>query len=113
MLLGIQVLGILFALGLIYLVFLNYKRREFSKAEFLAWLFFWAVFIAITLFPRVLDKFTKTMSITRVMDLLTVLGLLFVTVLAFHNYVTVKKNANKLETVVRKIALAKAEEKKQ
>ena len=48
MLLAIQIVGILFALFMIYYAYLTYKRKEFKIKEFLVWAIFWLIFMIIT-----------------------------------------------------------------
>ena len=112
MLLGIQIIGLLFAIGIMYFTFLHYKRKEFSKPELMFWLLIWVLFGFVTLFPGSLDFIVESLSISRTMDFFTVLGFLFLTALTIQNYLIVKKNNKKLENLVRKIAFNSAEKKK-
>lgn len=109
MLLGVQILGILFALWLLYLSFLHYKRNEFNTTEFSFWVLLWVLFGFVTIFPNSLEFAVDTLSLARKMDLFTIIGFLFLTALTFYNYTTVKKSKNKLENVVRKLAIDNVE----
>ena len=44
MVFGIQVIGIVFSIGLLYFTFLNYKRNEMNSAEFVFWEALWLLF---------------------------------------------------------------------
>ena len=103
--LGIQILGILFGFFMMYYTFLQYKRKEFTIKEYSFWFLFWAGFVAVTLFPQLLDPVLSTLSIARALDFFIIAGFLFVTFVIFYTYTIVRKNQRKLEEVVRKTAL--------
>lgn len=105
--LGIQILGILFGFFMMYYTFLQYKRREFAIKEYSFWFAFWAAFVAITLFPQVLDPIIATLNIGRTLDLFIIGGFLFIIFVVFYTYTIVRKNQRKLEEVVRKTAMKK------
>lgn len=108
MILGIQILGVLFALFMIYLTFLHQKRKEFSLQEYLFWMFIWIVFLFLVIFPTSLDFFVKgVLNLRRRMDFFIIAGFIFVIGVVFHIYITVRKTKNKVEKMVRKIAVEK------
>lgn len=105
MVLGIQILGIVFGIFLIYFTFLNYKRKEFSKAELVIWAIVWVMFIYLTLLPNSLDFVAEKLNLVRTMDFLTILGFMFLISFTFYNYQLNIHNRRKLERVVRAVAL--------
>lgn len=105
--LGIQIIGILFGFFMLYYTFLHYKRKEFTVREYGFWAVFWAFFVAITLFPQVLDPVLSTLNIGRTLDLFIIAGFLFLTFVTIYTYSVVRKNQQKLEKVVREIAINK------
>ena len=107
MVLGIQLFGVLFALFMIYINFLNYKRKEFTIKEHMSWLFLWAGFIVVAVFPEVLDPIVKRFKFARTLDLLIVVSFIFVIGSIFYTYTIVRKNQKKIEELVRKIAFEK------
>ena len=107
MIIGIQIVGVLFGLFMIYLTFLHQKRKEFSAKEYFFWIFSWTIFIIIAIFPNALAPFVKGLRLGRIMDLLTIFGFLFVIAILFYNYLTLKKTNKKVENIVRKIAFDK------
>ncbi len=109
MLLGVQILGVLFGLFMIYIVFLSYKRKEFKLAEVIFWSALWVFFILVTIFPTSLDFIVKTLSLQRPLDFLIIIGFLFLIILTFHNYLFMKKTNKKIEKLVSKLAIKKAE----
>ena len=104
MILGVQILGVLFAIFMIYITFLHQKRNEFNAKEYLFWITSWALLLVITIFPKILTPFVSGLQLHRTMDLLTILGFLCVIGLLFNNYTQIKKTDKKIEKVVRKVA---------
>ena len=107
MVLGIQIAGFLFGLFIIYLTFLNYKRKEFTAKEFIFWIFLWVIFIILTLFPFLLDPIVKSFGFFRALDVLIVSGFLFLIAAVFYTYTVVRRTQRQIEKVVREIAMRK------
>jgi len=107
MALGIQIIGILFGLFMIYYTFLNYKRKEFTLKEFSLWSVFWILFMFIAAFPYYLDPIVKTFGFLRALDLLVICGFLFLSTAIFYTYTVVRKNQKQMEKLVREIAIKK------
>ncbi len=105
--LGIQILGILFGLFMIYYVFLHYKRKELTIKEYLFWIVLWVMFIILTLFPSLLQPLLEPIGFARTMDLFIVVGFMFLFGSLFYVYLLVRSNQKKLEEIVRKIAFEK------
>ncbi len=109
--LGIQILGALFGLVMIYFSFLYYKRNEYNTPTFVFWAVLWVVFIFVSVSPEFLDPLVTRLKVLRTMDLLVILGLMFATGLSYYNYVVVKRNECRVEKIVRTIALKKNKRK--
>jgi len=105
MILGVQILGILFGLFMAYLSFLHYKRREFKKKQFLFWEIIWIGFILIVIFPKITSGIIYELGIARTLDFLTILGFMFIIFLSFYNYAALNKFKRKLEEKIREDAL--------
>lgn len=105
MVLGVQIAGILFGLFMLYYTFLQYKRKEFTTKEHYTWSFLWILFIATTLFHKILiDPLIKPIGFVRTMDFFIVIGFLFIISIMFYTYTLVRKNQKKVEKIVRDIA---------
>ncbi len=109
MILGIQILGILFAVGILYFTFVHYKKKEFTRIEFLFWSVLWVAFVYLVLFPNSLDFIVVTLQLVRTMDFFTITGFMFLIVLTFYNYIINVQNRRKLERVVRAVAIERVE----
>ena len=107
-LLGIKILGILFGLAMLYMTFLNLRRKEFSTEESGFWFLVWTAFIFISIIPTSLDFIVKdVLNINRRLDFFIIIGFMFMIGIVFHNYTVTRKTQNKVEKLVRKIALDK------
>jgi len=104
----IQLLGIMFGIGMMYFTFVKYKRKELSKKEVLIWLAGWVLMIMVAVKPSLLDFISGRLNFYRRLDFFVVLGFFALLGLGFFNYSTVKKLEKKLEKYVRKEALETA-----
>ncbi len=105
MVLGIQILGLLFGIFMMYLTFLHYKRNEFTAKSFGVWTLLWALFIVAALFPDLLDYFVYKGGFIRTLDFFMVLGFMLLIGAVFLNYSLLRKTQRKVEELVRKNAL--------
>src|SRR3989344_4933006 len=105
MVLGIQIGGVLFGLFMIYYSFLNYKKKSFGAKEFLFWILVWVGFMAISIFPNVLDPITKSINLARTFDLLIIGGFILIMGVLFYMYSIAKRNLRQIESIVRTLAM--------
>ena len=108
-LLGVQILGVLFALFMLYLTFMHQKRKDFSSKEYTIWAVIWVGAIIATLFPSILEPFTKALRLTRNMDLIIIVGFIFLIGVTFTNYLALRKTQKRVELLVRRMALEEEE----
>ena len=112
MIMGLQIIAVIFALFMIYFALVNYKRKEINKTEMLVWLVIWLAVILIVIFPDMLRRFSSTFLITRLFDLLIVGGFILIIAMTAKTYVTTRRLEKKLEDFVRKEALKDVKKKK-
>lgn len=105
MITGLQLVAIVFALIMIYLAYLNYRRREIGKIEFISWWTIWVGATIIIIFPGLLQGFASTFFITRVFDFMVIGGFILVITLAYKAYIKSKSLERKIEGLVREKAL--------
>lgn len=106
MITGIQILGLLFGLFMLYLSFLYYKRKELRGMEWAFWSLLWLVFIGLAMLPNSLNFIVKdVLKMQRPLDFLIILGFMFLIGTSFYNYHVARKTQEKVEEIVRKIAL--------
>lgn len=107
MIIGIQIIGLLFSFSMIYFAILAFKRGELTKVEIYSWSVLWAFAIVGIIFPEIFRKFSMTFLVTRVFDMMVVGGFLVVITLVSISYLRVRRNEKKLEELVRKLSLKK------
>jgi len=112
MIVGIQAVGILFALVMMYLTFLYYKRSNYSTRSFVLWICIWAAFVILTVFPQTLYGLMEELSIQRTVDLFIIGGFMLFAVIIFYLFSTIKYLEARIEQVVRKVALENPKRKK-
>jgi hypothetical protein len=105
MIIGLQIIALLFAFCMIYFAVLHYKRREINGMEILSWLIMWVLAIVVIIFPELLKSFAGTFLVTRVFDLMVIAGFILVISMVANAYVRTKKLEKRLEDLVRKEAL--------
>lgn len=111
MILGVQMVGVFFGLFILYISFLHYKRQEFTGREYGFWSFFSVIFILMSLFPTILDPVIETLDIARKMDLLIMLGFIFLIGTTFYIYSLVRRTQKNVEDIVKEIAFKRAKKK--
>ena len=100
--LGVQIIAVLFAIFMLYVAFLNWKRKDINGKEIFFWGILWLGFIVITLFPDVLQNVTKKLFFTRVMDFLMVIAFMILAFIGFQNHVSNRRMERKIEELIRK-----------
>ena len=110
MVLGIQVFGIVFGIFILYMSFLQWKKREFTLNEWLFWSVFALAFSGISLFPEAINPITAALKLERKLDLFIILGFMFLIAATFYSYRIVRKTQKGLEELVRQLALERAQQ---
>jgi hypothetical protein len=101
----IKLIGIAFSLFMAYCTFLNYRKKEFNRIQFLFWEAVWVCMLLVVFFTNIAAEAVKAIGFMRVMDFLTVAGFIVVILLSFHNYSSLNKIKKQLEKSVRREAL--------
>ncbi len=105
MILGLQIIALIFALIMIYFAYLHYRRGEINGIEILFWLICWIGAIVIVLFPEAFKAFSETIAISRAFDLAILGGFILIIPLVYLSYVRANKLEKKLEEYTRQEAL--------
>ena len=109
MIFGVQIIGLLFGLVMIYLTFLYYKRANYDRTGLIFWLLVWLGFIFLAMFPQTAYGVMEILKIDRTADFFYVSGFLLFSVVLFYVYTVTKKNQKQMEMIVRKIAFKEAD----
>ncbi len=101
-----QILAVLFAFFMMYVVSIHGKKRTLSVPEVSFWFSLWILFAVLSLFPSLLEGITTTLHFARVFDLLVVATLMLLSIVVFLNYFGQKEANRKLEKFVRLKAIS-------
>lgn len=101
---GIQIIGIIFALVMLYFTYVYYKRKSYSYRSLILWGLVWFGVLFLVSFPQIVYGIMGSLQIQRTADFFVMAGFVFFSVVIFHLYITVKKNNEKMEELVRNIA---------
>lgn len=110
-LIGIQIISVMFAGFMLYVVFTHYKRGNVARNEFLAWCVIWLVFIYFALWPKILDPILSRLFVTRAMDLLMIIAFMILAYLGFQNHVGIRSLQKEVEHLVRNKAFKHVQKK--
>ncbi|MDO8573435.1 MAG: DUF2304 domain-containing protein [Candidatus Daviesbacteria bacterium] len=105
MILGLQIIAVIFALIMIYFAYLHYRRGEINGLEMFFWLLAWTGAVFIALFPEIFRVFSATIAISRAFDLAMIGGFVLVIPIVYSAYIRTKRLEKKLEELIRKDAL--------
>lgn len=105
MILGFQILALIFALIMVYFSYLNFRKGNINSIEIIFWFLAWIGAIFIILFPNIINSFSNTLAISRAFDLAVIGGFVLVLPMVYLSYIRTKKIENKLEELVRNEAL--------
>lgn len=107
MILGLQIIALIFSLIMIYFAYLHYRRGDINGLEILFWLIAWGGAMLIVVFPSLFSVFSQTIAISRAFDLAVLGGFVLVIPLVYSSYIRSKRIEKKLEYYVRQEALQK------
>lgn len=107
MIIGLQIIALLFAFSMVYFAVLHYKRGEINSTEIISWLVMWTFAVVVIIFPELLRSLASTFLVTRVFDLMVIGGFVLVISITSIAYIRTKKLEKKLEELVRREALDK------
>lgn len=111
MITGIQILGVIFLILMIYLTYTNYKRGNYGPKSLTLWMAVWLAGIFLVTFPSTVYGIMETLQIDRTADFFVVVGFAFFGMVIFYLYIKVRENTEKMEKLVRKLAIEKKKKK--
>lgn len=103
---GIQIIGIIFALAMFYMTFLNQKKNRISAKEYFFWMMVWTVFLITAIFPEIISPIARTFSM-KTLDLLVIAAILFMLGLGYYTYLDMRRTKDKVDMLVRNMAMKK------
>lgn len=108
MIIGLQIVALIFSFSMIYVAVLHFKRNEIGRTEIYSWVIMWTAAIVVIIFPELLRSFARTFLVTRVFDLMVIGGFVLVISMVSIAYLRTKRLERKLEELIRKQALGKS-----
>jgi hypothetical protein len=105
MILGLQIIALIFILIMLYFTYLHLRRGEINGLEAAFLLLAWSGAVLITIFPKIFSSFSETISVSRAFDLAVLGGFVFVIPIIYSSYIRTKRMENKFEEFIRKDAL--------
>lgn len=107
MILGLQIISLIFVLIMLYFAYLHYRRGEINGVEMLFWLISWIGAVIIIIFPEVFKMFSQTIAISRAFDLAVLGGFILIIPMVYIAYIKTKRIEKKIEKMIREDALNK------
>jgi hypothetical protein len=109
--LGIQIVGICFAVVFLYLTYINKKREELNSAESIFWMVLWVCLLIISIYPTMLNFIVKdVLNVSRTLDFFIITAFLMMFGIIYYIFINTKRTVNKVEKLVRNLALKKNKE---
>ena len=98
--LGIQIVGIVFVILMIYIIIRYGKKKILNSCECGFWIFFLSIILIVSLYPKVFTYITTLLNLNRVMDLIIFVGLIILFIFVFINYIAIKKLRKKFYDMI-------------
>ena len=111
MILGLQITSLVFAVFMIYIALINYKKKQINKIEFYIWLLIWLFTIFVIFNPERLQNFAQ-LYFARTFDMMVAGAFIVVLYMVTFSYLSVRRMEKKMEDLVRKEALNKVKKNK-
>ena len=102
---AIQILAALFAAAMMYQAFLNYKRGDLGVRGVIMWMLVWGGLAVAALLPGLFQRVASVAHVARLLDLVTILGLLFLGSATYYLYLSSRRLEKMLVELVRAEAL--------
>lgn len=102
---SIQVVAGVFAVGMMYQAYLHFRRHDLGVGGFALWSTLWVGLLAVTLAPGFFQNFISVAHVARLLDLVTIIGLLVFTGISYQLYIKIRGMQRTITTLVRQIAL--------
>lgn len=102
---GIQIVGLLVALGAIAFVIMARRRGRLDARSFLFWVLFWVFFVILDLYPSVVAYVAPVLALESNMYVLTAGSVLTLFVLVFVLYSFLSDLNQKVTKLVREQAI--------
>ena len=103
----LQVVLLFFALFMLYVLYIHWKKKHVSNLFFCVWVVLWVAFSIIDIYPEVLRGYLSEFYIVRVLDLCMIFSFMVLSYITIENNIVIKNLNNKIEALVREMAKEK------
>ncbi|MCD8484191.1 DUF2304 domain-containing protein [Candidatus Woesebacteria bacterium] len=104
-----QVAMAFFAVGMLYVLRIHYRKQHLGSLEFGSWVAVWSGFILLALMPSLLQGVADALHIGRVFDLLVIIAFVIVTSITLSTRLHVLRLEEKVSRLIRLHAIQAAE----
>ena len=104
----IQAIAAIFCLFMLYNVFINFKKKQITKMDFLFWCVLWISVIFASLFPNMLDSLFEVLGIFRALDLFVIIAFLLVFSITYYMQKTLRKVEHRQKEIIADMAMKKS-----
>jgi hypothetical protein len=101
----IQYLACVFALGMAYTIYVDFRRRRFGVTGFVFWEAVWVGLAVVVLVPDLFQPLSRALQLARLMDLVMVVAIVMLVALVYRGHVRLNELSSRLERLVREQAL--------
>jgi hypothetical protein len=105
MMMIVRLVALMIGLLSLYMSHLCFKRKTFNRLEFVLWGGTWLGLIILAVAPELAYNSIKMFDILQVSDFIYVVSLIVLFVLSFRLYMSNKEANQRIEGLVRKIAI--------
>src|SRR3989442_13652489 len=105
---GIQLITIGVALLMLFITYTALRRHELRPYEYVTWSAIWLALLFVSVFPDLLRGIIGPLHVIRLLDLVTIVGLLVMGVLVFSLNRALRRLDERLTAIVRTIALERS-----
>ncbi len=102
---GIQLVTIAVALLMLFITYTALRRHELRTYEYAIWTLIWLGLLFVSVFPDLLRGIIGPLHVIRLLDLVTIVGLLVIGVLVFSLNRVLRRLEDRVATIVRRLAL--------
>jgi hypothetical protein len=102
---GLQIASIVFSLSMVFFTYYCYKKKYFGATSFTIWTIAFVAITIASLFPAIFNQFQPIFQVARLFDLFTVIGIFFLIVITFINFIHLQRLKKKLGHYIQQEAL--------
>lgn len=106
----IQLVAAVFALAMMYQTYMNIRRNELGFGGGVLWGGLWLALLLVSLFPGPLRRLNGVINVVRLLDLVTIGGLLVFGAISYRLYLLTRRLEKSIELIIRQLALRPLDE---